>query len=60
MMAVTFKRQDGVNEVFQHARASEVAVFSHVPNEDNGDVASLGDGRQELGRGAYLRYRTRC
>ena len=59
VMSFAFKRQHGVDNMFEHARASEPAFFSDVTNQDGGNVAVLGLLHQTMRATANLHNRTR-
>ena len=46
---IALKIQNGVNNMFKHPRPGQRTVFGNMPDQDHGDVITLGDTRQ-LGR----------
>ena len=56
-MAVAFKLQDGVNDVFQHLRSGDAAVFGDVADEDDWHTTLFGI--LQDGRGTFPNLRNR-
>jgi len=54
---VAFEVQDGVDDVFEHARPGERAFLGHVPHQHDGGARALGGARQLGGALAHLRHR---
>ena len=40
-MGITLKIQDGINNVLQHPRTSEMAVFGHVPHHQHANATGF-------------------
>jgi hypothetical protein len=59
-LGVALEIQHGVDDVLEHARAGQRALFRDVADQDDGDAGLLGHAGQ-LGRAlAHLRHRTRA
>ncbi len=56
-MRIALEIQHGVDDVLQHARAGQRALFRHVADHDDGDAGLLGDARQLRRAFAHLRHR---
>ena len=59
VMTITFERQHGVDDVLQHPRPGEPAVFGDVADEQRGDVAFLREPHELLRAVADLGDRAR-
>ncbi len=58
-MALALELQHDVDEVFEHPRAGDRAVFGHVADQHGGDAALFGDRDQCGCHLAHLRHATR-
>ena len=58
VVAVAFERQDGVDDVLEHARAGQRAVLGDVADEQRRDAGVLGQPHQPLRGVAHLRDRS--
>ena len=57
VLFVPFEVEDGVDQVFQNARACNFSRFCHMPDQKGGDPPSLGKMHEFRRRFAHLRHR---
>ena len=60
MAAFAFEIEHGVDHVFHHARACDLAVFGDMAHQDHGNPPAFGKGDQFMRRRPHLGNRTRC
>ncbi len=60
MSAVAVEREDGVDDVLEHARPGDGALLGDVADEQGGEVALLRELHEPVGAVAHLRDRAGC